>query len=80
MCFCFCSQKLLLELLGPSRAAAEKEKAELAAFAKKSGFEGDLQVHDVGFWAERLREETFGFTEVQYTQHAALLQAIQLRI
>ncbi len=56
---------LLGELRRASRRHAEKEHEELRAFAR--GKTGDpsfeLALWDVGFWAERLREERYAFRE-----------------
>ena len=46
-----------------ARPAAERELAELRAFAAANGHDGELQLWDSPFWSERLREETFSFTE-----------------
>ena len=51
-------------LLAKALPAAERELAELTAFARKGGFEEEkLALWDVPYWSERLSEETFGFEE-----------------
>lgn len=53
--------KLLLAALEP----AKKELEELTAFAQAAGHSGPLAHWDIAFWAERMREERFQFTEEQ---------------
>lgn len=45
------------------RPGFERENAELAAFAKKSGHEGPLEPWDLSFWAEAQRRALFDFDE-----------------
>lgn len=54
---------LLEELRVASHPAAVRDLAELKAMAAEQGFTEDLQPWDVSFWAERLREKRFEFTE-----------------
>ena len=42
---------------------AEKEHSEIQKFAADSGFSEELKQWDIPFWAERLREKKFNFTE-----------------
>jgi oligopeptidase A len=41
----------------------ERENAELAAFAKKHGHEGNLEPWDISYWAETQRRALFDFDE-----------------
>jgi oligopeptidase A len=43
--------------------AAVKELEELTAFAKEQGFVGELELWDIPFWSERLRENQYEFEE-----------------
>lgn len=43
--------------------AAEKELAQLSSYAKSKGFEGELQLWDVPYWSERLREAQYEYQE-----------------
>jgi oligopeptidase A len=56
---------LLDELLEKSHSTGKQELAELCAFAKSKGApEGDdMQNWDAAFWAERMREERYAFSE-----------------
>jgi oligopeptidase A len=60
--------RLLLASLEPAR----KELEELAEFASRNGHSGPLAHWDVPFWAERLREQTFAFTDEQLRPYFAL--------
>ena len=56
-------RRLLEELREVSYAAAERELAELRAFARAHGETAELAHWDVAFWAERQREERYAFSE-----------------
>ena len=65
--------ELTAMLLAKALPAAERELAELTAFARKGGFEEEsLALWDVPFWSERLSEETFGFEEEELRPYFAL--------
>ncbi len=53
------------ELVAACKEPAERELAELQAFAKNKGFAESLAPWDVGFYAERLREEKYAYTDDQ---------------
>ncbi len=65
---------LLADLRKVARPKAEQELAELTAFARQRS--GDpalaLALWDVPFWAERLREERFSYTDEQLRPYFAL--------
>jgi oligopeptidase A len=58
-------ERLLGELRRASRSHADRDLAELTAFARgKSGDPAlDLRHWDIAFWAERLREERYDYSE-----------------
>jgi oligopeptidase A len=65
--------ELTAMLLAKALPAAERELADLTAFARKGGFEEEsLALWDVPFWSERLSEETFGFEEEELRPYFAL--------
>ena len=65
--------ELTAMLLAKALPAAERELAELTAFARKGGFEEEsLALWDVPFWSERLSEQTFGFEEEELRPYFAL--------
>jgi oligopeptidase A len=49
----------------PSQSHARTDLAELEELAKSSGQEESLAHWDTGFWAERLREQRFDYTDEQ---------------
>lgn len=55
--------KLLEELLAASAAAGTKEHRDLEAFAKSKGCDHSLLEWDIPFWAERLKEERYQYSE-----------------
>jgi oligopeptidase A len=65
---------LLDDLRRASMPAARRELDELRAFARQeSGDPGlDLALWDVGFWAERLREQRYAFSEEELRPYFAL--------
>jgi len=58
-------EKMFDELTGASKEAAQRDHEELAKLAADSGHQGDLKQWDIGFWAERLREKSFDYTDEQ---------------
>jgi Zn-dependent oligopeptidase len=59
---------MLNRLRGPYLAKAEKDIAEVKAFAKQD----DLQMWDVGFWANKLSKEKFSLDEAQLQNYFEL--------
>jgi oligopeptidase A len=59
------AEALLGELRQASRAVAERELGELGTFARKESGDAalELALWDVPFWAERLREQRYSFSE-----------------
>ncbi|MBN2812471.1 MAG: M3 family metallopeptidase, partial [Bacteroidales bacterium] len=53
----------LADLLAKSKPAAEKEYAEVQAFARKQGADFDIQRWDWAYYAEKLRNEKFSITD-----------------
>lgn len=51
------------ELEKETKVFAEKEHSEIQKIAADSGFSEELKQWDIPFWAERLREKKFNFTE-----------------
>ena len=65
-------QKMFDELLGAALETGKKELAEITQLANKSGLEGELKHWDVAFWAERLREERYAFTDEELRPYFSL--------
>lgn len=57
--------ELLEQLRSASIDAAHKDLATLQRDANQRGLSGELRLWDVGFYAERLREERFDYSEEQ---------------
>jgi peptidyl-dipeptidase Dcp len=55
----------LARLLPPSRAAAERDLAELRVMARRDGQAEPLKPWDVAFWSERLRREKYELDDEQ---------------
>ncbi len=55
--------KLLDDLFVASFPVAEKEKAEVTEFAKKSGFEGEIMPWDWSYYSEKLKMEKFDLND-----------------
>ena len=58
-------EQMFATLRGASWDAAGKDMDDLRALAAESGVTHDLMNWDVAFWAERLREKRFQFTDEQ---------------
>ena len=56
-------EKLQEELRQASHSAAQRELEELRAFARAHGQTEPLLHWDIGFWAERMREQRFAYSE-----------------
>ena len=65
-------QQMFDRLLAASHHVAKKELEELTEFAQKNGHEGPLAHWDVAFWAERLREQRYSFTDEQLRPYFSL--------
>ena len=50
-------------LLSKSRAAAVRDLEEVRAFARSQGEKNELQLWDVTYWSERLREKQYEYSE-----------------
>ncbi|MFA5592673.1 MAG: M3 family metallopeptidase [Micavibrio sp.] len=53
----------LKKLLATYKPAAEKDLANLEAFAKESGFSGKLQPWDVPYYSEKMKQKLFAFSD-----------------
>ncbi len=58
-------EKMFAELEKPAKPIARKELEELKKIALESGQQDELAHWDVAFWAERLREKRYDFTDDQ---------------
>ena len=65
-------QAMFDDLLAASLAAGKSELTEITEFANGNGQEGDLAHWDVAFWAERLREERYSFTDEELRPYFSL--------
>jgi oligopeptidase A len=65
-------QQMFDRLLASSHHVAKKELEELQEFAQSSGHEGLLAHWDIAFWAERLREQRYSFTDEQLRPYFSL--------
>ena len=58
-------QQMFDRLLAASHEVAKRELEEITDLAQQNGHAGPLSHWDIGFWAERLREQRFDFTDEQ---------------
>jgi len=65
-------QQMFDQLLGASLEAGKLELEEVTRFANDNGHEGELAHWDVGFWAERLREHKYAYTEEELRPYFSL--------
>ena len=65
-------QKMFDELLAASLETGKTELAEITKLANENGHAGELAHWDVGFWAERLREERYAFTDEELRPYFSL--------
>lgn len=69
--------KMFSELVQAARQPSRKELDELRQLARTSGQTEPLAHWDVPFWAERLREKRFGFTDEQLRPYFPLSRVIE---
>jgi len=65
-------QQMFDRLLAASHHVAKRELEELTVFAQQHGHEGPLAHWDVSFWAERMREEKYSFTDEELRPYFSL--------
>ncbi|MCD4690484.1 M3 family metallopeptidase, partial [bacterium] len=58
-------RRMFDELSGASKSYADADLGEIRKLAADSGFEGEFKHWDTAFWAERLREHRFDYTDDQ---------------
>jgi len=70
--------ELLEDLRIPSFAQAREELADLSAFAIEHGFESsELALWDVPYWAERMREDQFDYSEEALRAYFPLARVLE---
>jgi oligopeptidase A len=65
-------QKMFNNLLGASLKGGHTELDAITKLANETGHDGDLAHWDVGFWAERLRENRYAFTDEELRPYFSL--------
>lgn len=65
------------ELLQASFEVGKQELQELTDFAKQAGHDGELKHWDVGFWAERMREAKYSFTDEELRPYFSLEKVME---
>ncbi len=65
------------ELRAASYDVARKELEEVTALAQQQGQSGELSHWDIAYWAERLREQRFSFTDEQLRPYFSLERVLQ---
>ena len=61
--------KMIADLAAAAKPVADREEADLTAFAAAEGFVGALQPWDRAFWAERQREKKYAYSEEKLAQY-----------
>ena len=65
-------QQMFDRLLAASHHVAKRELEELTEFAQQHNHQGSLAHWDIAFWAERMREERYAFTDEQLRPYFSL--------
>ncbi|HPF13031.1 MAG: M3 family metallopeptidase [Planctomycetes bacterium] len=65
-------QRMFDELLAASLEGGKRELREVSELAHANGHKGELAHWDVGFWAERLREKRYAYTEEELRPYFSL--------
>ena len=71
------AEKLIAELHDAANEKARAENAELVIFAKKTGFEGELQPWDRGFYLDKLQKKTLDFDDDVIKSYFSFDKAIE---
>ncbi|MCX5793412.1 MAG: M3 family metallopeptidase [Elusimicrobia bacterium] len=69
--------ELLEQLRQASLAPAKKELKEVTAFANAAGHAGGLNQWDVSYWAKRLEEKKFGYTDDELRPYFSLEKVLR---
>lgn len=69
-------QQMFDRLLAASHEVAKRELEEITELAQQNGHTGPLAHWDISFWAERLREQRFDFTDEQLRPFFSLDQVL----
>lgn len=70
-------QAMFDELLQASLEVGKQELQELTEFAQQAGHDGELKHWDVGFWAERMREAKYSFTDEELRPYFSLEKVME---
>ena len=65
-------QQMFDRLLAASHEVAKRELEEITDLAQQNGHAGPLSHWDIAFWAERMREQRFDFTDEQLRPYFSL--------
>ena len=72
-------QRFLDRLMAPSLPAAQREVAEIAAYAQANGFEGSLMPWDFSYWSEKYRKERYDLDDALLKPYFQL-EAVQTAV
>jgi len=70
-------QKMFDELTAASRPGMLRDLEELRAFAREKGENAELMHWDFAFWAERMREQKFDYTDEQLRPYFPLPRVLE---
>ncbi|MCL4122933.1 UNVERIFIED_CONTAM: hypothetical protein GTU68_016262 [Idotea baltica] len=70
-------QAMFDELLAASMTAGKEELEQLTKYANENGHDGPLAHWDVSFWAERLREAKYSFTDEELRPYFSLERVME---
>lgn len=70
-------QKMFDDLLEASLETGRRELQEITQLANENGHEGPLAHWDVAFWAERLREQRYSFTDEALRPYFSLERVLE---
>ncbi len=69
--------EFLRYLAKESKPKAEEEFKELNDFAKKHGFQDEIQAYDFAYWAEKLKKEKINVNDEEYKPYFEKSQVVQ---
>ncbi len=71
------AEELLEKLRAASYEAAKRDLEDVKKFAAEKGFKGELELWDITYWAERLKEDKYSISDEELRPYFALPNVLE---